>query len=183
MMYGLKLPASGNWVQAFELLVRGLSAGNPDACAYQHAFAIFVQLGMTRQRQLAGSDEASDAEDWVCCLKEVFVLQAWIVRATPFTAATQVEVRNFAEQLAGFTMQYRQLDLLWNVTHCLCPSHSVSIPTMQVEIVRALQQCSFKQYRTASLPCQDLYCLQISRMRLHTCWTSQLAVVQSSQVF
>ena len=72
--------ASGNWVQAFELLVRGLSAGNPDACAYQHAFAIFVQLGMTRQRQLAGSDEASDAEDWVCCLKEVFVLQAWIVR-------------------------------------------------------------------------------------------------------
>ncbi|KAL3141230.1 hypothetical protein ABBQ38_003571 [Trebouxia sp. C0009 RCD-2024] len=68
----------GDWSAGFETLCRGLSAGYPDACACQQPFTMYVEYAMTQHREVLGSGK--DADIWVERLKEVFVLQACILR-------------------------------------------------------------------------------------------------------
>ena len=70
--------ALGNWSQGFEVLSRGLSAGYPDACAYQRPFTVYVEYAIAKHREVLGS--GTDADIWVERLKELFVLQAWNLR-------------------------------------------------------------------------------------------------------
>ncbi|KAL3141227.1 hypothetical protein ABBQ38_003568 [Trebouxia sp. C0009 RCD-2024] len=69
---------TGAWSAGLDILCRGLSAGYPDACALQRPFMVYVEYAMTQHRQLL--DSGKDADIWVERLKELFVLQAYILR-------------------------------------------------------------------------------------------------------
>lgn len=70
--------ATDNWAQGFELLSHGLTAGYPDACAYQRPYTLYVGYAMTQHKEVLGLDHGADV--WVRRLKEVLVLQAWNLR-------------------------------------------------------------------------------------------------------
>ena len=70
--------ATGDWSQGFKLLIKGLSAGYPDARAYQQPYAAYVDYGLTQHSKLLSLDQ--DADMWVERLTEIFVLQAFNVR-------------------------------------------------------------------------------------------------------
>ena len=70
--------ATGNWSQGFKVLSRGLSAGYPDARAYQQPYAAYVEYALAQHRNCLGL--GNDAEIWVEHLREIFVLQAYNVR-------------------------------------------------------------------------------------------------------
>lgn len=71
--------ASGDWSHGFKVLIRGLSAGYPDACAYHQPYAAYVEYALAQHRSALGS-AGKDAETWVEHLEEVFVLQAYNIR-------------------------------------------------------------------------------------------------------
>ena len=70
--------ALGSWSQGFEVLSSGLSAGYPDACAYQRPFTVYVEYALAKHRELSNSGTGADI--WVDRLKELFVLQAYNLR-------------------------------------------------------------------------------------------------------
>ena len=47
--------ATGNWSQGFDILSRGLSAGYPDACAYQQPYAAYVEYALNQHSISQGS--------------------------------------------------------------------------------------------------------------------------------
>ena len=70
--------ATGDWSQGFKLLTRGLSAGYPEARAYQQPYTTYVEYALAQHK--ASLDLLKDADLWVERLKELFVLQAFTVR-------------------------------------------------------------------------------------------------------
>ena len=48
--------AADNWAQGFEVLSQRLTAGNPDACAYQRPFTLYLEYAMTQHKEMLGLD-------------------------------------------------------------------------------------------------------------------------------
>ncbi|KAL3161710.1 hypothetical protein ABBQ38_008809 [Trebouxia sp. C0009 RCD-2024] len=70
--------ATGDWSQGFKVLRRGLSAGYPDARAYQQPYTTFVEYALAQHRRALALGQ--DVQIWAEHLTEVLVLQAYNVR-------------------------------------------------------------------------------------------------------
>ncbi|KAL3161697.1 hypothetical protein ABBQ38_008796 [Trebouxia sp. C0009 RCD-2024] len=135
--------ATGDWSQGFKVLRRGLSAGYPDARAYQQPYAAYVEYALTQHKHSLGSGQ--DANNWAERLQEPFVLQAFNVRIAAVDESLYLELSTFAEPIARFTWQHRRVDLLWRITQVVCDS-AVAL----LAVKHALQQGHFKGSRIAT---------------------------------
>ena len=91
--------ATDNWAQGYETLSRGLSAGYPDACAYQHPFTVYVEYAVAKHRELLGLD--TSAELWVQRIKELLILQAWNLRHVLVGMLSKVHIWGCATSIAS----------------------------------------------------------------------------------
>lgn len=91
--------ANDNWAQGFETLSRGLSAGYPDACAYQHPFTVYVEYAVAKHRESLGLD--TSAELWVQRIKELLILQAWNLRHVLVGMLSEVHIWGCATSIAS----------------------------------------------------------------------------------
>ncbi|KAL3161689.1 hypothetical protein ABBQ38_008788 [Trebouxia sp. C0009 RCD-2024] len=135
--------ATGDWSQAFKMLIRGLSAGYPDARAYQQPYAAYVEYALTQHKRSLHSGQ--DACIWVERLQELFVLQAFNARTAAVDATMRPELRGFAKQVARFTWQDRSIGVLWRVVSVVD-----EFPVALLAVKQALQQGHFKHSRIAA---------------------------------
>ena len=171
--------AAGEWSRSFDTLLRGLSSGYPDACAYDRPAAMFVKYAMTLDQELLGSGDASSAESWAEGRKKVFVLQAWVLRynsmlfccvaptrrlpAVRFTKLCMLQTGTHTchyelsdEQLrraSGVVYMpiYKRLDLIWRIGQLLDhdPLRSKE-PAGFLALAKAIKAGPFKQRCTAA---------------------------------